>query len=88
MFKTKEKNKNTITLFYKYRIYPAPEVEQKLVKTMETEAKVYNSLLDYITEKKKQGTKITQLDTQKLLKNMKEKHKVYSKALQMINNIL
>ncbi|ARM75489.1 RNA-guided endonuclease InsQ/TnpB family protein [Acidianus manzaensis] len=88
MFKTKKKNKNTITLSYKYRIYPTPEVEQKLAKTMETEAKVYNSLLDYITEKKKQGIKVTQLDTQKLLKNMKEKHEVYSKALQMINNIL
>ncbi|WP_338598886.1 transposase [Sulfolobus tengchongensis] len=85
----KEKNKkDIIRLSYKYRIYPTLEIEQKLIKTMQSEAKVYNTLLDYITEKKKQGIKVTQLDTQKLLKNMKEKHEVYSKTLQMINNIL
>ncbi|ABP95670.1 MULTISPECIES: RNA-guided endonuclease InsQ/TnpB family protein [Metallosphaera] len=79
---------NKVTLSFKYRAYPTPEVERKLINTMEIEAKVYNKLLNYIAERRKQGIKVTQLDTQKLLKDMDEKHEVYSKALQMVNNVL
>ncbi|BBL47287.1 transposase [Metallosphaera sedula] len=79
---------NKVTLSFKYRAYPTPEIERKLINTMEIEAKVYNRLLDYITERRKQGMKVTQLDTQKLLKDMDGKHEVYSKTLQMMNNVL
>ncbi|BCS91326.1 MAG: transposase [Candidatus Micrarchaeota archaeon] len=89
MWKVKEKN-NKITLSYKFRIYPTHEVEEKLIKTMQIEAKLYNTLLDYIETQRKQGNKVTQLDTQKMITklNLDGKEQVYSKALQMVNNIL
>lgn len=36
------KGKGKVSLSFKYRIYPAPEIEQKLMETMKTKAKVYN----------------------------------------------
>ena len=77
-----------LILSFKYRAYPTPEIERKLINMMEIEAKVYYKLLNYIAERRRQGMKVTQFDTQKLLKDMDEKHEVYSKALQMVNNVL
>ena len=89
MWRAKEKN-NKIQLSFRYKIYPTREVEEKLLKVMEIEAKVYNALLDAVNNARKEGRKITPKDTQSMLKDLKIEGKelVYSKALQMVNNQL
>ncbi|AWR98842.1 RNA-guided endonuclease InsQ/TnpB family protein [Metallosphaera hakonensis] len=89
MWRAKGKN-NTIQLSFKYRIYPTKEVEEKFLKVMQIEAKVYNALLDAVNNARKEGRKITPEDTQDMLKGLKidGKDLVYSKALQMVNNQL
>lgn len=89
MWRAKEKN-NKIQLSFKYRIYPTREVEEKIVKVMQIEAKVYNALLDAVNNARKEGRRITPKGTQNMLKDLKieEKELVYSKALQMVNNQL
>jgi Transposase and inactivated derivatives len=89
MWRAKEKN-NKIQLSFKYRIYPTREVEEKLLRVMQIEAKVYNALLDAVNNARKEGKKITPEDTQGMLKDLKIEGKelVYSKALQMVNNQL
>jgi len=89
MWRAKEKN-NKIQLSFKYRIYPTREVEEKIVKVMQIEAKVYNALLDAMNNARKEGRRITPKGTQNMLKDLKieEKELVYSKALQMVNNQL
>jgi len=47
MWRAKGKN-NKIQLSFKYRIYPTRE--EKLLKVMQVEAKVYNALLDAIMD--------------------------------------
>jgi len=42
MWRAKKKN-NRIQLSFKYRIYPAREVEGKLLRVMQVEAKAYNA---------------------------------------------
>ena len=87
MWRAKGKN-NKIQLSFKYRIYPTRE--EKLLKVMQVEAKVYNALLDAVNNARKEGKKITPKDTQSMLKDLKIEGKelVYSKALQMVNNQL
>ena len=87
MWRAKGKN-NKIQLSFKYRIYPTRE--EKLLKVMQVEAKVYNALLDAVNNARKEGKKITPKDTQDMLKDLKIEGKelVYSKALQMVNNQL
>jgi putative transposase len=89
MWRAKEKN-NKIRLSFKYRIYPTREVEEKLLRVMQIEAKVYNALLDAVNNARKEGKKITPKDTQGMLKDLKIEGKelVYSKVLQMVNNQL
>jgi putative transposase len=89
MWRAREKN-NKIQLSFKYRIYPTREVEEKLLRVMQVEAKVYNALLDAVNNARKEGKKITPKDTQDMLKGLKTEGKelVYSKALQMVNNQL
>ncbi|AGJ61877.1 RNA-guided endonuclease InsQ/TnpB family protein [Saccharolobus islandicus] len=89
MWRAKEKNDKT-QLSFKYKIYPTREVEEKLIKVMQIEAKVYNALLDVVNNARKEGKKITPKDTQNMLKDLKIEGKelVYSKALQMVNNQL
>jgi putative transposase len=89
MWRAKEKN-NKIQLSFKYKIYPIREVEEKLTKVMQIEAKVYNALLDVVNNARKEGRKITPKDTQDMLKDLKIEGKelVYSKVLQMVNNQL
>ncbi|MFP3268356.1 MAG: transposase [Desulfurococcales archaeon] len=89
MWRAKEKN-NKIQLSFKYRIYPTREVEEKIVKVMQIEAKVYNALLDAVNNARKEGRRITPKGTQNMLKDLKieEKELVYSKVLQMVNNQL
>jgi putative transposase len=89
MWRAKEKS-NKIQLSFKYRIYPTREVEEKLLKVMQVEAKVYNALLDAVNNARKEGKRITPKDTQDMLKDLKIEGKelVYSKVLQMVNNQL
>ena len=89
MWRAKEKN-DKIQLSFKYRICPIREVEEKLLRVMQIEAKVYNDLLDAVNNARKEGRKITPKDTQDMLKDLKIEGKqlVYSKALQMVNNQL
>jgi Helix-turn-helix domain. len=54
MWRAKEKN-NKIQLSFRYKIYPTREVEEKLLKVMEIEAKVYNALLDAVNNARKEG---------------------------------
>jgi hypothetical protein len=84
-----EKN-NKIQLSFKYRIYPTREVEEKLLRVMQTEAKVYNALLEAVNNARKEGKKITPKDTKGILKDLKIEGKelVYSKILLMVNNHL
>ncbi|WP_344440234.1 helix-turn-helix domain-containing protein, partial [Streptomyces luteosporeus] len=70
MWRAKEKNDKT-QLSFKYKIYPTREVEEKLIKVMQIEAKVYNALLDVINNARKEGKKITPKDTQNMLKELK-----------------
>ena len=81
---------DVIQLSFKYKIYPTKEVEEKLLKVMQIEARVYNALLDAVSNARKEGRKITPKDTQDMLKELKidGKDLVYSKALQMVNNQL
>ena len=81
---------NKIQLSFKYRIYPIREVEEKLLRVMQIEAKVYNALLDAVNNARKEGRRMTPKDTQDMLKDLKIEGKelVYSKALQMVNNQL
>jgi len=57
---------------------------------MQVEAKVYNTLLDGVSNARKEGKRITPKDTQDMLKGLKIEGKelVYSKVLQMVNNQL
>ncbi|MFP3205328.1 MAG: helix-turn-helix domain-containing protein, partial [Metallosphaera yellowstonensis] len=89
MWRAREKN-NKIQLSFKYRVYPTKEVEEKLLKVMQVEAKVYNALLDAMNNAGKEGKRITPKDTQDMLKDLKIEGKelVYSKVLQMVNNQL
>ncbi|AGJ63995.1 RNA-guided endonuclease InsQ/TnpB family protein [Saccharolobus islandicus] len=89
MWRAKEKSDKT-QLSFKYKIYPTREVEEKLIKVMQIEAKVYNALLDVVNNARKEGKKITPKDTQNMLKDLKIEGKdlVYSKVLQMVNNQL
>jgi putative transposase len=89
MWRAKEKS-NRIQLSFRYKIYPTREVEEKLLKVMQIEAKVYNALLVAVNNARKEGRKITPEDTQSMLKDLKIEGKelVYSKALQMVNNQL
>ena len=89
MWRARGKN-NKIQLLFKYRIYPTMEVEEKLLRVMQIEAKVYNALLDAVNNARKEGKKITPKDTQDMLKDLKIEGKelVYSKTLQMVNNQL
>jgi len=89
MWRVRGKN-NKIQLLFKYRIYPTREVEEKLLRVMQIEAKVYNALLDVVNNARKEGKKITPKDTQDMLKDLKIEGKelVYSKTLQMVNNQL
>ena len=57
MWRAREKN-NKIQLSFKYRIYPTGEVEEKLLRVMQIEAKVYNALLDAVNNARKEGKKI------------------------------
>ena len=77
-----------IQLSFKNRIYPTSE--EKLLRVMQVEAKVYNALLDIVNNARKEGKKITPKDTQDMLKDLKIEGKelVYSKVLQMVNNQL
>jgi len=77
-----------IQLSFKYRIYPTRE--EKLLKVMQVEAKVYNALLDAVNNARKEGRRMTPKDTQDMLKDLKIEGKelVYSKVLQMVNNQL
>ena len=81
---------NKIQLSFKYRIYPIREVEEKLLRVMQVEAKVYNALLDAVNNARKEGRRMTPKDAQDMLKDLKIEGKelVYSKALQMVNNQL
>jgi len=89
MWRARGKN-NKIQLSFKYKIYPTREVEEKLLRVMQIEAKVYNALLDAVNNARKEGKKITPKDTQGILKDLKidGKEIVYSKVLQMVNNHL
>ena len=89
MWRAKEKS-DKIQLSFKYRICPIREVEEKLLRVMQVEAKVYNALLDAVNNARKEGKRITPKDTQDMLKDLKIEGKelVYSKALQMVNNQL
>ncbi|WP_157043101.1 RNA-guided endonuclease InsQ/TnpB family protein, partial [Sulfuracidifex metallicus] len=89
MWRAKEKN-DKIQLSFKYKIYPTREVEEKLLRAMQIEAKVYNALLDVVNNARKEGKTITPKDTQNMLKDLKIEGKdlVYSKVLQMVNNQL
>ncbi|QGA68163.1 RNA-guided endonuclease InsQ/TnpB family protein [Sulfolobus sp. E11-6] len=89
MWRAKGKS-NVVQLSFKYKIYPSREVEEKLLKVMQVEAKVYNALLDVITKARREGKKITTVYTQAMIKDLKVEGKelVYSKALQMVNNVL
>ena len=62
------------------------EVEEKLLRVMQIEAKVYNALLDVVNNARKEGRMITPKDTQSMLKDLKIEGKelVYSKALKMV----
>ena len=84
-----EKN-NKIQLSFKYRIYSTREVEEKLLRVMQIEAKVYNALLEAVNNARKEGKKITPKDTKGILKDLKIEGKelVYSKILLMVNNHL
>jgi len=77
-----------IQLSFKYRIYPTRE--EKLLRVMQVEAKVYNALLDAVNNARKEGRRMTPKDTQDMLKDLKIEGKelVYSKVLQMVNNQL
>jgi Helix-turn-helix domain. len=77
-----------IQLSFKYRIYPTRE--EKLLRVMQVEAKVYNALLDIVNNARKEGRRMTPKDTQDMLKDLKIEGKelVYSKVLQMVNNQL
>ena len=79
---------NKIQLSFKYRIYPTRE--EKLLRVMQVEAKVYNALLDIVNKARKEGRRMTPKDTQDMLKDLKIEGKelVYSKVLQMVNNQL
>lgn len=87
MWRAKGKN-DKIQLSFKYRIYPTRE--EKLLKVMQVEAKVYNALLDIVNKARKEGRRMTPKDTQDMLKDLKIEGKelVYSKVLQMVNNQL
>ena len=89
MWRARGKN-DKIQLSFKYKIYPTREVEEKLLRVMQIEAKVYNALLDAVNNARKEGKKITPKDTQGILKDLKidGKEIVYSKVLQMVNNHL
>jgi len=89
MWRAKEKN-DKIQLSFKYRVYPTKEVEEKLLKVMQVETKVYNALLDAVNNARKEGKRITPKDTQDMLKDLKIEGKelVYSKVLQMVNSQL
>jgi putative transposase len=56
MWRAREKN-NKIRLSFKYRIYPTREVEEKLLRVMQVEAKAYNALLDAVNNTMKEGEK-------------------------------
>jgi|GEM_PF-858551 putative transposase len=88
MWKAKEKNK--MQLPSKYKIYTTKEVEEKPLRVMQSEAKVYNKLLDVVNRARKEGKKITPRDTHSMLKDLKIKGKelVYFKELQMVNDQL
>jgi len=77
-----------IQLSFKYRIYLTRE--EKLLRVMQVEAKVYNALLDAVNNARKEGRRMTPKDTQDMLKDLKIEGKelVYSKVLQMVNNQL
>jgi putative transposase len=79
MWRVKKKN-NKIQLSLKYKIYPMREVEEKLLRVMQIEAKVYNALLDVVNNARKEGRMITPKDTQSMLKDLKIEGKelVYS----------
>ena len=85
-----KKKDDRVQLSYRYKIYPTREVEEKLLKVMEIEAKAYNALLDAVNNARKEGRRITPGDTQSMLKDLKVEGKelVYAKALQMVNNQL
>ena len=51
-----------IQLSFKYRIYPTREVEEKLLRVMQVEAKVYNALLDAVNNARKEGRRMTPKD--------------------------
>jgi putative transposase len=87
MWRAREKN-DKIQLSFKYRIYPTRE--EKLLRVMQVEAKVYNALLDAVNNARKEGRRMTPKDTQDMFKDLKIEGKelVYSKALQMVNNQL
>ncbi|ADB86540.1 RNA-guided endonuclease InsQ/TnpB family protein [Saccharolobus islandicus] len=89
MWRAREKS-NKIQLSFKYKVYPTREVEEKLLRVMQVEAKVYNALLEAMNNARKEGKKITSKDTQNMLKELKIEGKelVYSKVLQMVNNQL
>ena len=77
---------------YKFRIYPSKTVEAKLAEQLELCRWLYNRLLEEMNNARKEGRKITWIDTQALIVKLKrekpELKKVYSKVLQMVNHQL
>jgi putative transposase len=77
---------------YKFRIYPSKTVEAKLAEQLELCRWLYNRLLEEMNNARKEGRKITWIDTQapivKLKREKPELKKVYSKVLQMVNHQL
>ena len=68
MWRAKGKS-DKIQLSFKYRIYPTRE--EKLLRVMQVEAKVYNALLDAVNNARKEGRRMTPKDTQDMLKDLK-----------------
>ncbi|EHP69685.1 Helix-turn-helix domain protein [Metallosphaera yellowstonensis MK1] len=71
-----------IQLSFKYRIYPTRE--EKLLRVMQVEAKVYNALLDAVNNARKEGRRMTPKDTQDMLKDLKIEGSSYGNLREVI----
>ncbi len=77
---------------YKYPIFPAKAIQQKLAEALDACRWLYNRLLQEISEAKGKGIKLRIYETQNMIPSLKLENPrlnlVYSKALQMVNYTL
>ena len=74
-----------IHLTYKFRIYPKPEHEEKLLETLELCRQTYNYFLAQLNSKAKIPSRLElQAQLPKLKKDKPELNKLHSKVLQMV----